>query len=227
MQKIKNGKSNGKKEYFITVKTQNLKYFLCSILILILLMQFNFLLFRTLLLLFVLVGGGSIAVADELKFDFEDETAHRTSGTNFYSGSNSYWENDVEISLLYADAVTSGSPLSGTANAQGRVAKGSKNSPVVLIGPIPISTKTITGISYNTKGVEDMKMVVEYSLDNTNWTSLQKISKMPTSSTHQSITDLDISGNNIYLKFSVSVTTTDRDQHRDFQLDDIVFRLYG
>ena len=87
----------------------------------------------TMLLLAVCCG----TWADQIEFNFEDESAHRTSGSNSYGSTpNVYSQNDVNISLTYADAVTSGSPLVGSANVMGRIAKNTTNSPVILIGPI-------------------------------------------------------------------------------------------
>ena len=101
---------------------------------------------------------------ETITFDFEDESAHRTDNNNSY-GANSYSENGATISLTYADAITSGAPLAGSANVMGRVAKNTTNSPVILIGAIDISSKRITSIAYKTKGVSAMSQVLEYSLD--------------------------------------------------------------
>lgn len=164
---------------------------------------------------------GSSAWADTITFDFEDNTAHRTSGSNSYS-TNSYTENSINISLTYADAVTTGSPLNGTANILGRVAKNTTNSPIVLIGPIDLDEATITGITYVTKGVATMSMEVEYSNNNTAWTSAQSIDEMPTASTDKEINSLNIAGSStFYLRFTVSVSSSTK-SNRDFQLDDVV-----
>lgn len=178
------------------------------------------LLLKTMLLLFALIAGSSSVWADNITFDFEDESAHRTSGSNSYAD-NSYTENGATITLNYADAITSGSPLSGTANIMGRIAKNTTNSPVVHIGAIGITDRKVTAISYLTKGVGAMTMLVEYSTDNTNWTTLQSLASMPTSATTKSVSELNITGTNLYLRFTVSVSST-TNSNRDFQLDDIV-----
>ena len=106
----------------------------------------------------------------------------------------------------------------------GRIAKNTKNSPIVKIGPVSITNKKVTGITYKTKGLAAMSMVVAYSLDNSTWSNLQTISGMPTSSTEKTVSNLNISGANFYLRFTVSVSTS-TGSNRDFQLDDIVITL--
>jgi len=169
--------------------------------------------------LLLVVGVGS-AWGDTITFDFEDERAHRSSGSNSYS-SNSYEENGIDIALTYADAVTTGTPLSGSANITGRIAKNTTNSPTIVLGPITNSGNTISSITYKTKGVSTMTMEVSWSSDNSNWTSLQTLSAMPTSSTDESISNLSITASTFYLKFAVSVSSS-TSSNRDFQLDNIV-----
>lgn len=161
----------------------------------------------------------SSAPTTDLVFDFEDEGAHRASGSNSYT-ENEYVENGTTISLTYADAVTSGSPLNGSANVLGRVAKNTTNSPVVLIGPIANSNYQIVGISYLTKGVAAMSMNVEWSSDNSTWTSIQSLEAMPTSATTKEISGLNITDAQVYLRFTVSVASSTTG-NRDFQLDDV------
>ena len=156
-----------------------------------------------------------------LTFDFEDETAHRTSGSNSYTGTNEYEENGADIILTYADAVGSGSPLSGSYHVLGRIAKNTTNSPVVLIGPIDITNWNITKIEYLTKGVGAMSQVFETSLDGSQWTSQLTISSMPTATTKETVDDLSIEGTELYLRWTVSVSES-TGGNRDFNLDDIV-----
>ena len=178
-----------------------------------------------LLMLLMLVGVGSANAAEEsMIFNFEDNSAHRTSGSNSYTG-NSYSQNGVAISLTYADAVTTGSPLSGNANIMGRVAKNTTNSPSIVIGPINNTGNEIKEISYRTKGVAAMTMVVSYSSDNSSWNVLQTLASMSTSATKETIENLSITDNTFYLRFSVSVPSS-TGSNRDFQLDDIVI-TYG
>lgn len=157
-----------------------------------------------------------------ITFDFEDESAHRTSGNNSYSSTpNTYSENGVDITLTYADAVTSGTPLAGSANVIGRIARNTTNSPVVLLGPISISDKTITKIEYNTKGVAAMSQVLETSLDNSTWTSQLSITSMPTSNTKKETGTLSITGTNLYVRITTSVSSS-TGSARDLQIDDII-----
>lgn len=158
--------------------------------------------------------------ADNITFDFEDDTAHRTSGNNSYAN-NSYTENGINIALTYADAVTSGTPLSGSANVLGRVAKNTTNSPIILIGPIDNTNNRITSISYKVKGVAAMSLDVDYSTNGTSWSSLQNVASMPTSVETKNITGLNKTDATVYLRFTVSVAST-TNSNRDFQMDDIV-----
>ncbi len=158
---------------------------------------------------------------ETLTFDFEEETAHRTSGNNSYTSTNTYSENGATITLTYADAVTTGTPLNGTANVLGRIAKNTTNSPIIHIGEINITDKTITSIAYKTKGVATMSQVLEYSLNNSNWTNILSLSSMPTSVTTETAANLSITGTSLYLRWTTSVSASNNSP-RDFQLDDIV-----
>lgn len=163
-------------------------------------------------------GGGN---GETLTFDFEDNSAHRTEGSNSYTSTNTYSENGVDISLTYADAVTSGSPLSGSANVMGRIAKNTTNSPVILIGPIDISNWTISKIEYKTKGVAAMAQVFETSLNGSSWTTQKSLDSMPTTNTTETVNNLSITGDELYLRWTVSVSSS-TGSARDFQLDDVV-----
>ena len=158
---------------------------------------------------------------DNITFDFEDDGAHRSNTSNNYTSQNTYSENGATITLMYADAVTTGTPLNGSANILGRIAKNTTNSPTIHIGSIDITNKTITKIEYNTKGVGAMSQVFEYSLDNSNWTNLLTLSSMPTSAATETVDDLSITGTNLYLRWTTTVSAS-TGSNRDFQLDDIV-----
>ncbi len=163
---------------------------------------------------------GQVEDDPTLIFDFEDETAHRTSGNNSYT-SNMYTENDVNIELTYADAVTSGTPLDGSANVIGRVAKKTTNSPVILIGPINIENRSVKKIEYNVKGKTAMSQLLQTSIDGNIWTDQLSITEVPESKTTESVNDLSISGQTLYLKITTSVSTS-TESHRDVQIDNIV-----
>lgn len=159
-----------------------------------------------------------------ITFNFEDDGAHRANTNNSYS-TNSYSQHDVTISCSYMDIVTTGTPLSGSANALGRVAKKTKNSPVLTIGPIDLSDKTITGISYNVKGVAAMAQICGYSTDGSTWTNVIGINggSMPTAKTLEESGALTVTGtSDFYVKITTSVSTQDDSKNRDVQIDDIV-----
>lgn len=160
------------------------------------------------------------AWAQNITFDFEDESAHRTSGSNSYTGTNTYTENGVIISLTYADAVQ-GTALGGSYNVVGRIKKSEKNSPVITIGPITNMGYKITNISFKTRGMTAMDMVVAYLKNNSKWTNLTKITGMPTSPTEKTINSLNLIENELYIRFTVSVSSS-VENNRDFLLDDIV-----
>ena len=180
------------------------------------------------LVLFIMVLGLSTVVivkATEAAFmseDFESDSAHRTSGSNNYN-SNSYTSNSITWTLTYADSVTSGSPLTGSANIMGRVAKNTTNSPVVETSGITIpSSKRVTKLSYNIKGVGAMTVVVQYKIDSGNWVTLATISNCPTSKTNKEHSfNGNVTGSTISLKFTISVSSS-TGSNRDVQLDDII-----
>ena len=167
-------------------------------------------------------GSSGGDTSGSLVFDFEDDGAHRANTSNSYTGTNTYNQHGATITLNYADAVTTGSPLSGSANVLGRIAKNTTNSPTVIIGPIDLSNKTITGFSYNTKGVAAMTLVAAYSTTgDSDYTTFETLSGMPTTKTTKTTSNLSITGTStVYLKFTVSVTSS-TSSNRDFQLDDI------
>ena len=166
-------------------------------------------------------GSSGGDTSGSLVFDFEDDGAHRASGNNSYS-SNTYSQHDANIALSYADAVSSGSPLSGSYHIVARVAKNTSNSPTVVIGPIDMSGKTITGFSYKTKGVAAMTLTAAYSTDGNAYTTFETLSSMPTTeATTKTTSNLSITGtSNVYLKFTVSVSSS-TGSNRDANLDDI------
>ena len=170
---------------------------------------------------FMVSSGSSGGDSESLVFDLEDDGAHRTSGNNSYS-SNTYSQHNANIALSYADAVSSGSPLSGSYHIVARVAKNTSNSPTVVIGPIDMSGKTITGFSYKTKGVEAMKLVAEYSTTgNSDYTTFERLNSMPTSATTNTTSNLSVTGTSTtYIKFTISVSSQTT-SNRDANLDDI------
>lgn len=154
-------------------------------------------------------------------FDFEDSSAHRTSGNNSYS-TNSYSQGGVDISLTYADSVTTGTPISGTANVMARVAKNTTNSPLVVLGPMDLSGYTVTGFSYYAKTVGTLTLTASYSTDGSTWTTGETHAG-GTSATQYESGELAIdSPESFYLKIAITVTNgTSTGSNRDTQIDDI------
>lgn len=171
--------------------------------------------FAATILVLLFIGVGS-AWGEDTELYFEGwETHHRNEGNNSY-GTNTYGD----WSLSYADAVNSGSPLTGSYHAILRVAKKTTNSPSLTSSALLNDSKyEIHKVSWNHKGVDAMKLVVSYSSNGTNWTVGKTINNMPTSKTADYFTISNFTGP-IYLKFVISVTSS-TDKNRDANIDDI------
>lgn len=156
-----------------------------------------------------------------MTFDFEDDGAHRANTSNVYTGTNAYEENGIAISLTRADSVISGTPINGSANILGRIAKDSTSECIVEIGPINLSEYNITGISYKIKGVTSMTFLGQYSTNGSTWTNLEASANCPSSTATKSYTTLSIEKpSSLYFKLTVgpgNATTK-----RDFQFDDLI-----
>lgn len=153
-----------------------------------------------------------------ITFDFEADGAHRASGSNAYSN-NSYSQNGADISMTYFDAI-SNSTISGSYLARGRVAKNTTNSPVLIIGPIDITNKTITGIEFKTKGPNTITEVFSTKTDDAAY-SQQLSFTCSTSTDTKTVNNLSITGTSLYLKWTGSVSSS-TGSNRDFDVDDIV-----
>ena len=165
-------------------------------------------------------NGGGTGGDGTLTFDFEDDGAHRASGNNSYSN-NSYEENGVDIDMTYFDAIQN-SAIGGSYLARGRVAKNTTNSPVMIIGPIDITDKTITGITFKTQGPNTITEAFATSTDGTNYTNHLTFALTSTSTVEQKIvSNLGITGSELYLKWSGSVSSS-TSSNRDFDVDDVV-----
>lgn len=165
--------------------------------------------------------GVNAAPSAFMTFDFEDESAHRTSGTNNYSeAGNTYSENGATIQTSFADSVTSGTPLSGSANILGRVAKNTTNSPSVIIGPIDLSTYNVTGFSYLAKTPAAFTLTASYSTDGTNWTVGETHTSESSKKTFTSSTLAVMEPSAFYIKIVMSVASSTT-SNRDGQIDDI------
>ena len=156
-----------------------------------------------------------------LTFDFEDEGAHRASGTNNYGVSgNNYSENGIDIALVYADSVTSGTPLNGTANVMARIAKNTTNSPSIIVGPMDLSDYNVTGFSYLAKSPGAFVFTASYSTNGSTWNQGEThTSKTATTTFESSQLSVENPGS-FYLKIEISVASSTT-SNRDAQIDDI------
>jgi uncharacterized protein YjdB len=158
-----------------------------------------------------------------MTFDFEDESAHRTSGSNTYSESgNTYEQHDTNISLKFADSVTTGTPLGGSANIIARMAKNKIQVPYIIIGPIDLSNYEISAYSYNTKSVGTLTVTSSYSLDGENYT----VGESHTGNSTAAVKTVDglsiVEESSVYIKIEVSITSgTTTTGNRDTQIDDV------
>ena len=115
----------------------------------------------------------TVVATPHYKADFEGATEHRTSGTNNYSSKNTYTVSGVKWELMYADAVTTGSPLSGSAHVICRIAKKSTNKPYILSENLLSKSETVTKVSFLSKLGTNVSLVASYSTDNGNkWNPL-------------------------------------------------------
>ena len=134
---------------------------------------------------------------------------------------NSYEENGVTIDMTYFDAIQN-SAIGGSYLARGRVAKNTTNSPVMIIGPIDITDKTITGITFKTQGPNTITEAFASSTDGTNYTNHLTFALTSTSTVEQkTVSNLEITGSELYLKWSGSVSSS-TSSNRDFDVDDVV-----
>lgn len=155
---------------------------------------------------------------------FEENSAHRTSGNNSYT-TNSYTVSGVDWTLTNADAVTSGTPLSGDANIMARVAKNTKNSPIALTGNLLSGNKTITKLTFLSKLGSNVTLTVQYSVDGSTWNTVSAVKDASVDANNgYSATIPNVSTSDFRLKFSWSVTSS-TNSHRDSQLDDVI--VYG
>ena len=161
----------------------------------------------------MLALGVGNAWAEEVYFEGFEEN-HRTSGSNSYTASAKTYG---DWTLTYADAVTSGSPLTGTAHVIMRVAKNTTNSPSLVSKALLSDNVSVTKVSWNCKGNTAQTLKVSYSTDGSNW--VEKYSASLGSKANKSFT-LDNVPGPIYLKFVVSVATS-TSSNRDANIDDI------
>jgi len=186
----------------------------------------------TLLLGASLVVAGGVAVSSKkageanaapgtiMTFDFEENDAHRTSGSNNYTSENTYSQHGVTIKSMYADSVTSGSPLVDSANILARVAKNTTNSPYLLIGPVDLSSYKVTGFSYVAKSPKAFTFTASYSTDGSSWTQAETHTNTAVQDTFSSSALEIMEPSAFYLKIVISVGAS-TGSNRDGQIDDV------
>ena len=153
--------------------------------------------------------------------NFEGSGEHRTSGTNSYTSTlNRYTVGGVQWSLQYADAVTTGSPLNGSANIMARIAQKTTNSPSATTANILSATKTIKKVTFLMKKVTAATFTAQYSTDGgATWTDMTYVENTGVEYGYKA--DLDVTATDFRMKFSWSVTSS-TGSNRDQQLDDVV-----
>lgn len=172
-------------------------------------------LFRLLFFVSILLmsGGGNMR-AEQLYFEGFEEN-HRVNGSNSYGeGPKIYGD----WSFSYADAVTSGDPLTGNAQALMRIAKNTTNSPTIVSSSLLTSTQTISKICWKCKGPNTITLTTSYSNNGSDWIIGSTGTLSTTAETKELVLN-DIQGP-IYIKF-VATTTSSIKSNRDIQIDDI------
>ncbi len=152
--------------------------------------------------------------------NFEGSSEHRNSGSNSYS-SNSYTVSGVAWTLRYADVVTSGTPLAGSANITARIAKNTTNSPSATTANILSGSTTIKRVTFlMKKNANTTTFTAQYSTDGgATWTDMTYVENTGVTNGYKA--DLDVTATDFRMKFSWSVSSS-TGSNRDQQLDDIV-----
>lgn len=156
---------------------------------------------------------------------FEGDTEHRTSGSNSYTGSNSYPVSGVYWTFSFGDVVTTGSPLDGSANALLRIAKNTTNSPVAQAVNVLPGEKTVTKVTFLCNVPSGVSMTFQYSTDGISWTTVETVKDNTVNPTNgYSVAIPNVKTNKFELKFSWTVSTAPS-SNKDVQLDNII--VYG
>ena len=112
-------------------------------------------------------NNSAVVATPHYKADFEGATEHNADPTkNNYSSKNTYTVSGVKWELMYADAVTSGSPLSGSAHVICRIAKNTTNEPYILSENLLSKSETVTKVSFLSKLGTNVSLVAWYSINN-------------------------------------------------------------
>lgn len=164
-------------------------------------------------------NNSAVVATPHYKADFEGATEHRTSGNNSYT-SNTYTVSGVKWELKYADAVTTGLPLSGKANVMCRIAENTTNKPYILSENLLSKSETVTKVSFLSKLGAKASLVASYSINNgSTWIPLT-ITKDATvhATLGYSASLTGVTASDFRLKFEWSRTGTKK---VDSQIDDI------
>ena len=166
-------------------------------------------------------NNSAVVATPHYKADFEGATEHNADpGKNNYISKNTYTVSGVKWELMYADAVISGKPLSGSANVMCRIAKDTKNKPYILSENLLSKSETVTKVSFLSKLGTKASLVASYSIDNgSTWTPLTITKDATVHATLGYSTSLTgVTASDFRLKFEWSRTGTAK---VDSQIDDI------
>lgn len=166
-------------------------------------------------------NNSTVTAAPYYKADFEGATEHRASGTtNDYSKKNTYTVSGVKWELMYADAVTTGTPLSGKANITCRIAKKTTNKPYILSENLLSKAETVTKVSFLSKLGTNASLIASYSVDGgSTWNQLTvNKDKSAHATLGYSASLTGVTASDFRLKFEWSRTGTAK---VDSQIDDI------
>ncbi len=161
----------------------------------------------------------NVAATPYYKADFEGESEHRVSGSNSFT-TNTYTVSGVEWNLKYADAVTTGTPLNGTANITARIARNTDNIPYIISENLVSASVKVSKISFLSKLGNNVSIAAYYSIDKgTTWNPLTITKDTKVNATYgQSAQVGNVTADDFRLKFEWSRTGTAK---VDSQIDDI------
>lgn len=166
-------------------------------------------------------NNSTVTAAPYYKADFEGATEHRASGTsNDYTKKNTYTVSGVKWELMYADAVTTGTPLSGKANIMCRIAKDKTYKPYILSENLLSKAETVTKVSFLSKLGTKASLIASYSVDGgSTWNQLTvNKDKSVHATLGYSASLTGVTASDFRLKFEWSRTGTAK---VDSQIDDI------
>ena len=140
---------------------------------------------------------------------FEEDSGHRTSGSNSYNATEkTYTTSGVSWTLKYADSVTSGSPLEGSANILTRIAASTTNMPTAITGNILNEAKTVKKVSFLSKLGSTASVKLYYSTNGSNWTEATFNKDVSYDATNGYSAEMSVASSAFYLKFEWSRTST-------------------